>query len=156
MTRFDTVAIVDWSSGNDTGPRPKKDAIWAAVQRGDIAEAPVYLRNRVLAEAWLSDLIERECSLGRRTLIGFDFPFGYPEGFAEAVTGSSDPFAVWRMLSEGLKDTPQSNNRFQVAAKLNAMFDGGGPFWFNASKADIPGLPRKKPNHPRRPGLDRN
>ena len=151
MTRFDTVAIVDWSSGNDTGPRPKKDAIWAAVQRGDIAEAPVYLRNRVLAEAWLSDLIERECSLGRRTLIGFDFPFGYPEGFAEAVTGSSDPFAVWRMLSEGLKDTPQSNNRFQVAAELNAMFDGGGPFWFNASKADIPGLPRKKPDHP--PGL---
>ena len=43
---FETVAVVDWSGGNDTGPKPRKDAIWLAVAgQGKVAE-PVYLRNR--------------------------------------------------------------------------------------------------------------
>ena len=33
MKTFDTVAIVDWSGGNDTGTRPRKDAIWLGITR---------------------------------------------------------------------------------------------------------------------------
>ncbi|HBU55668.1 MAG TPA: molybdopterin guanine dinucleotide synthesis, partial [Sulfitobacter sp.] len=29
MSHFNTFVVVDWSGGNDTGPTPRKDAIWA-------------------------------------------------------------------------------------------------------------------------------
>ena len=45
--RPDTVAVVDWSGGADTGATPRRDAIWAAVVRAGVPETPVYLRNRV-------------------------------------------------------------------------------------------------------------
>ena len=50
---FDRVLMVDWSSGNDTGPRPRKDAIWLGESTAQGDAAPLYLRNRVVAEALL-------------------------------------------------------------------------------------------------------
>lgn len=141
--RFDSFAMVDWSSGNDTGPRPRKDAVWAgAVLNGNEFE-PVYLRNREVALVWLTALIDDELAAGRRLLVGFDFPFGYPSGFAEAVTGSRDPLTLWAYYAEHLDDTPKGNNRFDLAGALNARFPGVGPFWFNGLARDIPDLPRK-------------
>lgn len=146
MTAFDTFVMVDWSGGNDTGARPRKDAIWAGVSRSGAAEAPVYLRNRIDAEAWIAALIDTEAQAGRRTLIGFDFPFGYPAGFAEAVTGDSDPFALWDWFEARIQDSPLANNRFDLAGELNlALGTGNGPFWANGlPNRDIPGLPRTK------------
>lgn len=77
MTAFQTIAMVDWSGGNDTGTNPREDAIWVAVSRLGQLEAPVYLRNRVEAEKWLAGLIDAEMQASRRVLIGFDFPFGW-------------------------------------------------------------------------------
>ncbi|MEX0282629.1 MAG: gephyrin-like molybdotransferase Glp [Arenibacterium sp.] len=137
--------MVDWSGGNDKGPSPRPDSIWAAVGRNGKVEEPVYLRNREVAEAWLQDLIEAELSSGRRLCLGFDFPFGYPKGFAEAVTGRPDPFALWQWFAEEIEDAPDANNRFDVAGALNRKIgDGSGPFWANGLKRDIPGLPRTK------------
>lgn len=141
--RFDTVVMVDWSGGNDRGASPKKDAIWAGVARGGAAEAPVYLRNRQVAEVWLADLFEAERVAGRRVLAGFDFPFGYPAGVAAHVTGRADPFALWHWLEARIEDHPKGNSRWQVAGAMNALFPGVGPFWGNGTKTDIPGLPRK-------------
>ncbi|NKB29152.1 MAG: molybdopterin molybdenumtransferase MoeA [Rhodobacteraceae bacterium] len=143
MSRFDTIVVVDWSGGNDTGPRARKDAIWAAVVRDVAAESPVYLRNRVLAEAWLAELFEGELRAGRRVMAGFDFPFGYPAGFARALTGQTDPLALWAWFAAHLEDTPKANNRFELAGQINACFPGVGPFWFNGTGTDIPDLPRK-------------
>ncbi len=144
MNRFDTVAMVDWSSGNDTGPKPRKDAIWMGVARQGQSEEPVYLRNRVEAEATIATLIDEELRAGRRLFLGFDFPFGYPRGFAKALTGHSDPFAVWSWLEARMNDAPKSNNRFDLAGEINGMFPGVGPFWFNGlQKRDIEGLPRR-------------
>ena len=78
MTQFDTIAVVDWSGGNDTGPKPRKDAIWLGVVRKGETEKPLYLRNRAVAETALVALIAQEQAAGRRLLIGFDFPFAYP------------------------------------------------------------------------------
>ena len=143
MTAFDSFAIVDWSSGNDRGAKPKKDAIWiGAVLNGEEAE-PIYCRNRQVAKAELEALIEAERAVGRRLLIGFDFPFGYPQGFAETVTGSSDPLKLWAWFADNLEDAPKRNNRFALAGRLNGSFPGVGPFWFNGGKEEIPGLPRK-------------
>lgn len=143
MSHFDTVAVIDWSGGNDTGPRPRKDAIWMGVTRDGADDAPLYLRNRIEAETAIAALIQRELSSGRRLFIGFDFPFGFPVGFAETLTGKADPFAVWHWLAERIEDSPLVNNRFDLAAEINARFPGVGPFWFNGLKREIAGLPRK-------------
>lgn len=144
MRAFDTVVMVDWSGGNDTGKKPRKDAIWACVARAGRAEEPVYLRNRGVAETWLAAFFEDETRKGHRVLAGFDFPFGYPSGFAKAVTESNDPLALWTWLDTQIEDTPEANNRFDLAAHLNRQFGGKGPFWFNGLKRDIEGLPRRK------------
>lgn len=143
MTKWDRVIMVDWSAGNDTGPRPCKDAIWVADARDGHVEHPVYLRNRKHAEDWLRSAIKASLSVNERVLIGFDFPFGYPAGFAHQVTGTNDPFAFWQWLSDRIVDTPEVNNRFDVAADLNRMWPGVGPFWGNATKREISDLPRK-------------
>ncbi len=149
MTGFDTIVMIDWSGGNDTGARPRKDAIWAGVSRGGQPQDPVYLRNRIAAEAWIADLIETELGTDRRVMIGFDFPFGYPAGFAEALTGAPDPLALWDWFEARIKDTGDANNRFDLAGELNlALGDGRGPFWANGlPKRDIPGLPRTKADY---------
>ncbi len=143
MTRFDTIAIVDWSSGKDTGPTLRKDAIWLGVTRDGTDAEPQYIRNRMEAEVRLAALIEQERAAGRRLMIGFDFPFGFPNGFAKGLTGSTDPFAVWHWLETHIEDSAQGNNRFEIAARINGCFPGIGPFWFNGLKQDIPGLPRR-------------
>lgn len=146
MTAFDTFVAVDWSGGNDTGAKPRKDAIWAGVVRSGIPQDPVYLRNRIEAEAWIANLIQAELAARRRVLIGFDFPFGYPTGFAEALTGEVDPFGVWDWFEARIRDTPKANNRFDLAGEINlGLGDGIGPFWANGlPNRDIPGLPRTK------------
>lgn len=141
---FDTIIIVDWSGGNDRGPTPKKDAIWAALIRDDTAEPPRYFRNRQVAEAWLGDIFAAELAAGRRVLAGFDFPFGYPSGFSRRVTGRADPLAIWDWFAARLEDEPKRNNRFHLAGRLNALFPGTGPFWFNGLKEDVAGLQRRK------------
>ena len=142
--KFDSFAIVDWSAGNDTGPRPKKDAIWVGAIVDGSPQDPIYLRNRVLAFEHLCQLIEREIAAGRRLMIGLDFPFAYPEGFADQL-GCTDAFALWDYFARNLNDTPKSNNRFALAGEINARFPGEGPFWFNGLRDDIAHLPRKKP-----------
>ena len=136
---FDTILMVDWSGGNDRGPKPKRDAIWTCVA----GETPMYHRNRQVAEAWLTDRIGDEIAAGRRVLAGFDFPFGYPRGLARALVGDEAPLTLWQWFADQIEDTAKSNNRFDVAGRINRVFPGTGPFWGNGLKRDIPGLPRK-------------
>ncbi|MGY3437840.1 MULTISPECIES: molybdopterin-binding protein [unclassified Marinovum] len=141
---FDSFAVVDWSGGNDRGPKPCADAIWIGLVRDGIDQEPQYCRNRQVAETALTKLIEEEQSAGRRLFIGFDFPFGYPRGFAQALCGTADPFALWGWLADRVEDAPDTNNRFDLAGEINLRFGGAGPFWANGLKRDIPGLPRRK------------
>ncbi|MEL6167065.1 MAG: gephyrin-like molybdotransferase Glp [Pseudomonadota bacterium] len=145
MRGFQSFAVIDWSSANDTGSKPRADAIWAALVVDGKPEDPVYLRNRDAAMEWLEDLIRREIAADRRLMIGFDFPFGYPAGFAQVITGRASPLDLWDWYAASLEDTPRGNNRFALAGQMNALFPGDGPFWFNGLKADVPNLPRRKP-----------
>jgi len=155
VTGFDTFVMVDWSGGNDTGPRPRRDAIWACRVQDGHAQEPVYLRNRMLAEAWLSEQIERDLTSGRRVLLGFDFPFAYPAGFSAAVTGTDNPLSQWDWFEARIEDAPRLNNRFDLAGAINRRVGAGhGPFWANGLKRDISGLPRTKTRY-RNPFPDR-
>ena len=137
MSRFDRIAIVDWSAA--AVPRRGKDSIWIAAD-DSLTNPP----TRAAAEAALAALIDDALAQGQRLLIGLDFAFGYPTGFARALTGQDGAPAVWAWLDRHLTDRPDNaNDRFATAARMNAALPGLGPFWFNGTKADLPGLPRK-------------
>lgn len=78
------------------------------------------------------DLLRRWTAEGDRVLIGFDFAYGYPHGLAEALglTGSEPPWRrIWKELASRIQDAENNaNNRFQVAADLNALM-GVNVFW---------------------------
>jgi len=140
---FEAVIMFDWSGGKDRGPTPKPDAIWSCAGTCDGLERPMYHRNRQVAMIWLRERLESEISAGRRVIVGFDFPFGYPSGFAKALTGRADPLALWDWIAANLEDGPTGSNRYALASRINAGFPGVGPFWFNGSREDLPHLPKQ-------------
>jgi precorrin-8X/cobalt-precorrin-8 methylmutase len=126
---FDTVIMVDWSAANV--PRLGRDSIWLC-RRDDTGEnvvnTPTRHAARVLLTEWLAAARER----GRRVLLGFDFPFGYPAGFAARLGLSGPPWrAVWDEIASLMVDDENNrNNRFDVAEALNRRVSGGAfPFW---------------------------
>lgn len=147
--RFDSVVMVDWSGGNDRGPRPCKDAIWI----GEAGHDPVYCRNRQVAEDWLTDRLSRAVARGERLMVGFDFPFGYPQGVAQRLSGGG-VFDLWNWIDARIEDSPKRNNRFDMAGQVNLSLGGGGPFWGHGLGREVPGLARNKSGY-RNPFPDR-
>jgi hypothetical protein len=148
MTGFDTVVVVDWSARSAPSPaKPSKDAIFLGICR-DGYVATLYQRTRAQAMRSLVGLFDGELRAGRRVLAAFDFPFAYPDGFARAVTGCDAPLDLWTHLAEAVEDDDRNrSNRFAVAAGLNAIFAGEGPFWGHPVNMDMPGLPFRKPSY---------
>jgi len=136
---FDSYLIVDWSaaSGRNTG----KDSIWfCLLQRHADRLEVTALENpplRALALVRLRALLADLAGAGYRVLAGFDFPNGYPRGFAARAgfAASDDAGPPWRAVWDGLaaliEDGPDNkNNRFHAAAALNRRISGGAvPFW---------------------------
>ena len=142
---FDTVIVVDWSAANVPSPaKASADAIWMGVARGGDAQVS-YHRTRAAAEVALGAVLDTEAQAGRRVLTGFDFPLGYPSGFAARLTGTPSARAVWDWLEAHLVIGPDNrSNRFELAAGINARFGGAGPFWGRPAGLDLPALPVRK------------
>lgn len=134
-----SVAVVDWSASNVPSPaRPSADAIWIGVCTA-AGESQSYHRTRAAAMDHLQMLTAQG-----NWLVGFDFPMGYPAGFAARLTGSRDPLAVWHWLAARLQDGPDNRNtRFQLAAEMNRKL-GAPLFWGRPSGLDLPDLPPRK------------
>lgn len=143
---FDTIVMVDWSAQSKPSPKkPKKDAIWWSVSRDGNGLEPTYARTRAEAARRLADFAAAERSSGRRLLIGWDFPFGWPQGVAEAITGRAEAFALWRWLTDRIEDDDENrNNHFGVSETMNARFPGVGPFWGKTHRERWPGTPYRK------------
>ena len=147
MPLFHTHIIVDWSARSKPSPKKhSKDAIWWAVARADgsvAVEEPEYARTRHEAVGRLARIVADELDAGRRrVLVGFDFPFGYPAGVATHLTGTASGLALWGWLAERIEDAPDNdNNRYDVAAAINAAYPGLGPFWGRPSTWDYPTIP---------------
>lgn len=150
---FDVYLAIDWSARSaPSPPRPSPDSVWAAecsAVGGQIRTR--YLRTRDGCRRWLRRRLCGHVSRGRRVLAGFDFPFGYPRGFAAAAglggagagpAGGSAPVSApgsgaapwrltWNELELLIEDAPDnSNNRFAVAADLNERCGPApGPLW---------------------------
>jgi hypothetical protein len=140
----DAVLVLDWSAASTPSPaRPSADAVW--IGRADAAGlAAQYHRTRATALAALSAAVAAALAAGERLLIGADFPFGYPAGFAAALTGEARALALWRWFAAQVEDAPDNaNNRFALAAAINARFAGRGPFWGRPAGLDLPGLPAR-------------
>ena len=135
---FDDYLIVDWSAN----ARPKRgaDSIWYCLvgrdRQGRLrrrARANPSTRHQAYLE--LRARLSAGLAAGRRCLIGFDFPNGYPTNFARAAgfrrPGRPPWRATWQGVSELIQDGPDNeNNRFAVAARLNRRISGAAaPFW---------------------------
>ena len=121
--RFDAYLVVDWSASSI--PNRGGDSIWLC-KDGSSPENP---NTRDEATQRVRELLERLVADGKRVLVGFDFPYGYPRGFADLVApGAGPPWRrTWDALVARIRDDEQNvNNRFEVAAELNV---DGGPFW---------------------------
>jgi precorrin-8X/cobalt-precorrin-8 methylmutase len=119
---FDRIVIVDWSAA--ATPTMGRDSIWAYCD-GDSAP-----RNHPTRAASFAALVDMLRSPGR-TLLGFDFPLGYPAGFAAAahLRGPNAWAATWHHLADHITDDDRNrNNRWAVAADLNARV-GELRFW---------------------------
>ena len=146
MPLFHTHIVVDWSARSKPSPaEPTGDAIWWAVARvrgGIEVDEPAYVRTRHEALDRLADLLATELNAGRRVLVGFDFPFGYPAGVAEHLTGKASGLALWNWLATQIKDAPDNaNNRYDVAAAMNVTYPGLGPFWGRPPTWPYPTIP---------------
>jgi len=146
LTGFDSVLVVDWSAAGKRAPeRPSRDAIWMGLVRDGEPQAPVYCRSRIEAETRIAAIFGQEMEAGRRLLAAFDFPFGYPRGFARRITGSDDPLLLWNWLAARITDSDEgANNRFDVAEEMNTAFDGPGPLWGKTHADRWPGIPYRK------------
>lgn len=145
--QFDRVAILDWSAAGK--PKTGKDSIWLCVTDENGAHAD-NIPTRLEAESALSQLIEDSLNTGKRLLLGVDFALSAPKGFTDRLTGTSNPFAFWSYLRARIIEGPNNYTNYrEVAAEMNASFDGDGPFWGNTTKQNIQGLPRTKPPLPK-------
>jgi precorrin-8X/cobalt-precorrin-8 methylmutase len=126
---FDTFVMVDWSAA--VVPRTGRDSIWICWHAPDgerLANPP----TRHLAKGLLGEWLAAATARGERVLLGFDFPFGYPEGFAARLRLPGPPWrAVWDEITRLIKDDEDNaNNRFDVAAAFNERVSGSPfPFW---------------------------
>jgi precorrin-8X/cobalt-precorrin-8 methylmutase len=127
---FDTVIMIDWSAA--AVPALGADSVWTAALDLDRGPDAIELVNHPTRHGAIAAL---EAALlarpTRRVLVGVDFALGFPKGFVDAL-GFASWRDVWRHLGEEVVDTAGNrNNRFAVAAALNARLGPGGPgpFW---------------------------
>lgn len=176
MPMFDTYLMVDWSASKTPSKKPEKDAIWWAVRSAAGREADVLRRlkeirksdesvksyysgtqvheaTRAAAINHIREFVSQEADETRRVLVGFDFAFGYPCGFAGRIIEPGEVPAVqlWEDLDRRVNDEPQEKcDRYQVAKTWNDIFKGSGsghegPFW-SVSRAEA--LGRKSAGNP--------
>ena len=131
---FDAYVMVDWSAASK--PTTGADSIWIGVLKKNVRfqlafeafNPPTRAEAQALIEKTLADLARR----GDRVLLGFDFPLGFPRGTAAALKLEGAPWkAVLDFVTREIKEKPDNtNNRFQVGAKMNRLMTGEAfPFW---------------------------
>ncbi|MGC2411533.1 MAG: precorrin-8X methylmutase [Stellaceae bacterium] len=129
LALFDHYVIVDWSAAGQ--PKTGRDSIWIC-RLGADGESVSNPPTRHAAKGLLVDILARAGERGERVILGFDFPFGYPAGFAARLGLQGTPWrALWDELAGLLHDNENNqNDRFQVGATLNRRVSNGRfPFW---------------------------
>ncbi len=129
MPLFDCYIAVDWSANNR--PKSGRDSIWIAEFAAGVLAPSINPPTRHAAMAALVDRLQLGLRTGQRCFVGFDFPFGYPRGAAQLLTGRGHWSALWQGIFRAVRDGEDNrSNRFEVAASFNRRLGEGGPrFW---------------------------
>ncbi len=130
MRLFDSYLMVDWSGASV--PRLGRDSIWTCHLDGSRRPRLKNHPTRHAATEAIRAIMLDSVRAGRRLIAGFDFSFAYAAGFAAKLGLEGEPWrAVWDLLAREIVDAPDNaNNRFAVAATLNARMGGEAfPFW---------------------------
>lgn len=132
---FSAYLIVDWSAA--AKPTTGADSVWIGVLKRDVRFRMAFESfnppTRGEAEKRLALILDDLKKRSERALVGFDFPLGFPRGFAAALNlpGEAPWRAAWDQLDKMVKDkADNTNNRFGVASEINRRMTGGPfPFW---------------------------
>jgi hypothetical protein len=132
---FSAYVIVDWSAASK--PTTGADSVWIGVLKRDVrfrlAFESYNPATRGEAETRLTAILDDLKKRSERALVGFDFPLGFPRGFADALKlpGEQPWRAAWDQIDKMAKDKKDNtNNRFGVASEINRRLTGGPfPFW---------------------------
>ena len=147
---FDAYVMVDWSAASK--PTTGSDSIWIGVMKKNVRfqlafeahNPPTRADALALLEKTIADLQRRN----DRILLGFDFPLGFPEGSAAALKLKGDAWsAMLDFVAAEMRDKPDNtNNRFQVGAKMNRLMTNSAfPFWGAPAKDAQTMLAVKRP-----------
>ena len=147
---FSAYVIVDWSASSK--PNTGTDSVWIGVLKRDVRFRLTFEAfnpsTRAAAETQLMTLMDGFAKRSERALVGFDFPLGFPRGYAAALKlpGEQPWRAAWDDLDRFVKDkADNTNNRFGVAAGINRRLTGGPfPFWGCPPKDALSTLQPKK------------
>ncbi len=131
---FGAYVIVDYTAAE--GRKTGESSMWVGVMKRDVRFRLSYEAHNpatraeglALLRTILADLKKR----GDRVLLGVNFALGFPRGTAQRLQLKGTPWeAMWDFLAKNVVDKPDNtNNRFQVAAKMNRlMTDAPYPFW---------------------------
>ena len=131
---FQAYIMVDWSAASK--PTTGADSIWVGVMKRNVRfqmafeahNPPTRAEAEKLLDAQLAELSRKD----ERVLVGCDFLLGLPRGTAAARKLEGAPWrALLDFVAKEVKDKPDnSNNRFQVGAKMNRLMTGEAfPFW---------------------------
>ena len=145
---FDRFVMVDWSAANK--PTKGKDSIWIAVLEEGQAMKCWNPTTRQAAFENLLELCQQGLIEAKSTLIGFDFPFGYPAGTADYFSLPEADCSwqrIWHFLNCELEDAADNkSNRFAIGNALNGRVAVEvGPFWGHPSNLIFDNLQMKKP-----------
>ncbi len=132
---FSAFIIVDWSAASK--PTTGADSVWIGVLKRDVRFRMAFESynppTRAEAEKRIVAILDDLKKRGERAFLGFDFPLGFPRGFAAALNlpGEKPWRAVWDQIDKMAKDkADNTNNRFGVGAEINRRLTGGPfPFW---------------------------
>lgn len=128
---FSAYVVVDWSASSKK--KLGKDSIWYSIVsrvEGNLEERMVKnvpTRKQLVTE--IVQFCEKMQANRQNIFVGWDFSFGFPAGFYEALdleTLHDNPTpkwaSIWDFLDSLIVDKDDnSNNRFQVAAEINRM-----------------------------------
>ncbi len=131
---FGAYVMVDYSAAE--GKKTGESSVWIGVMKRDVRFRLSYEAfnpaTRAEALTQLKNLFADLRKRGDRILLGVNFALGFPRGTADRLQLKGTPWeAMWDFMAKNVVDKPDnSNNRFQVAAKMNRlMTDEAYPFW---------------------------
>ncbi|MBU1324893.1 MAG: cobalamin biosynthesis protein CbiG [Alphaproteobacteria bacterium] len=147
---FDAYIIADWTAAE--GKKLGDNSVWVGVAKRDVRfrlySETHNVATRAEGEKLIADLLADHRRRGDRVLLGFDFNLGYPAGTAARLGLEGTPWsAMWKFVASNVVDkADNTNNRYQVAAKMNRlMTDAAWPFWGAPAKQTQRWLTATKP-----------